>query len=61
LFAVRRSPLDRQPELRGRFDARCVLPLQEQISRVLRERVGPTSPVFRAAKGAYWAARRLAG
>lgn len=54
----RRDPLG---YLRSRFDARCVLPLQEHLSRALRERVGPTSPVFRAAKGAYWAARRLAG
>jgi hypothetical protein len=47
--------------LRSRFEARSVLPLQEHLSRALREHVGASSPVFRAAKGAYWAARRLAG
>jgi hypothetical protein len=54
----RRDPLG---FLRSRIDARCVLPLQQHVSRALRERVGASSPVFRAAKGAYWAARRLAG
>jgi hypothetical protein len=55
---LRRDPIG---YLRARLNAGYVLPLQERVSRVLRERVGVRSPVFRAAKEAYWVARRLAG
>ncbi len=54
----RRDPI---AYLRARLTERWVLPLQERAARALRARLGDRSPVFHAAKGAYWAARRLAG
>ena len=54
----RRDPLG---YLRARVDTRLVLPLQERVSRLLRDHIGARSPVFRTAREAYWAVRRIAG
>jgi L-ascorbate metabolism protein UlaG (beta-lactamase superfamily) len=45
--------------LRHKFETGCVRPAQEAVADFLRNRVGQHSPLFRAAKGAYWGVRRL--
>lgn len=52
----RRDPLGC---LRAGIDGQCVR-LQDGVARYLRGRVGMQSPLYRAAKEAYWTARRLA-
>jgi hypothetical protein len=52
----RRDPLGC---LRSGFDGQCVR-VQDGVARFLRDRVGMQSPLYRAAKEAYWTARRLA-
>lgn len=52
----RRDPLGC---LRSGIDGQCVR-LQDGVARYLRDRVGMQSPVYRAAKEAYWTVRRLA-
>jgi hypothetical protein len=58
LAYLRRDPLG---YLRARLDAGCVRPLQDGVARAMRARIGAGSPVYRAARELYWAARRLAG
>jgi hypothetical protein len=52
----RRDPLGC---LRSGIDGQCVR-LQDGVARYLRDRVGMQSPIYRAAKEAYWTVRRLA-
>jgi hypothetical protein len=52
----RRDPLGC---LRSSVDGQCVR-VQDGVARYLRARVGMQSPIYRAAKEAYWTVRRLA-
>lgn len=52
----RRDPLGC---LRSTIDGQCVR-LQDNVARYLRDRVGMQSPIYRAAREAYWTVRRLA-
>jgi hypothetical protein len=52
----RRAPID---YLRHRFDAGLLRPIQESTADYLRAALGVDSPIFAAAKQAYWAARRF--
>ncbi len=44
--------------LRHQLDIGVLRPMQQKTANVLRESLGPDSPVYRKAKGAYWELKR---